>query len=174
MSRHSVRTGAIVLLGACLLVPGTALSDTVRQSADRAAALVRPILDGSGLGGLRLGQDERLVTRVLGTPRSIEPSNLGERALSYEVAPGVRLEAHVGGGTIQAIGLVATGPAPARSPQTARGIALGAPVASVEERYGRPESAGLWYAAEGIAFNVAGPSFTVQSIVVIPRGTTAP
>jgi hypothetical protein len=86
------------------------------------------------------------------------------------VAPGLRLEAHIGGGAIQALGLVAIGPAPARSPQTARGIALGAPVASVEERYGRPGTAGLWYASEGIAFNVAGPSATVQSILVVPRG----
>jgi len=174
MSRRSIRTGSIALLGACLLIPATALSDTARQSADRAAALVRPIFDGGGLAGLRLGQDERLVTRVLGEPQTIEPSSLGELVLSYDVAPGLRLEAHIGGGAIQALGLVATGPAPARSPQTARGIALGAPVASVEERYGRPGTAGFWYASEGIAFNVEGPSATVQSILVVPRGTAAP
>ena len=53
-------------------------------------------------------------------------------------------------------------------------IRVGMPVARVLERYGRRPDGRLWYAEEGIAFNVGAPAETVESILIFPRGTPAP
>lgn len=74
-----------------------------------------------------------------------------------------------------ALALVSTAePARRASPTTVRGIRLGLPIAKVVERYGPPGDNRLWYASDGIAFNIEGPADTVQSILVMPRGTTPP
>jgi hypothetical protein len=176
MSGARANVLVVALVATLLLFPWDVAAETRAEAAQRAAAVARPILDGVGLAGLRLGQDEQVALQLLGGPQTVDASDLAERVLRYDVVPGIRLHVHVGAGTIRALSLQVTaeGRAPARSPRTARAISLGAPLAAVMERYGPRADSQLWYAADGIAFNVGSPAATVVSILIFPRGMPAP
>lgn len=166
--------GLVVTIFLAMLAD-TAGAQTVRQQAWRVTALARPALDGIGLAGLRLGQDEAEVIALLGSAPATGPSAIAERALRYEVGPGVWLDVHVGARRVQAVALTAQGPLPT-SPQTARGIRLGMPVERVLERYGPATDGRLWYASEGVAFNPEArdaPADAVESILIFAPGTPA-
>jgi hypothetical protein len=163
-------------LGTAILfaLPASTDAQDARQAAQRAMALVRPALDGTVLAGIRLDFSEQAVLALLGEPHGRGTSSHGDAVLSYDIAPGVRLDVHVAGGAVNALGIVAPGrPDSATSPQTVRGIRLGMPVARVLERYGARADSRLWYAEEGIAFNVEAAAPTVTSILVFRRGTPA-
>jgi len=157
----------LILAGA-----GPAGAQTARQQVLRAAVLARPALDGVTLAGLTLGREEAEVLALLGPAHGTGVSRIAERALRYDVARGVRLDVHVRAGRVA--GIAVTAPAQLPSPQTARGVRLGMPVARVLELYGPATGGRLWYAAEGVAFNVDAPADTVYSILIFPRGTAPP
>lgn len=170
-----MRTRAIALIIAALFLTEATGAQTLTQHMQRRSALTQPALDGMALGGIRLGDPEAAVTALLGPPEAVESSALAERVLRYELVPDLWLEAHVDPTGVRAIGVrVASEPDALPSPQTMRGIHLGMPIARVLERYGEPAVSRLWYAAEGVAFNVDGPADTVESILIFPRGTPAP
>jgi hypothetical protein len=165
----SRQLGAAVLF-ATMMCAGVSLA----QRPPRASALDWPAIDGASAARLHVGQDERAVVALFGDPDESAPSFLAERRLRYEIVPGVGLEVHVQAGRIEGIGFtLLDGQPPPRSPRTVRGIQLGAPVASVVERYGEPAGGRYWYAAEGIAFNLEGAAETVTSILIFPPGTPA-
>jgi hypothetical protein len=164
-----------VVAGLLAFTTGGAAAQDVRQATQRAMALTRPALDGTVLAGVQLTFSEHAVVALFGEPQARAVSPYGGEVLRYDVAAGARLDVHVAGGTVNALGVIAPGrPESASSPQTVRGIRLGMPVARVLERYGSRDDGRLWYADEGIAFNVEGPALTVTSILVFPRGMPPP
>ncbi len=170
MMRHIATATALLVLTAT-----SAGAQDARQAAQRAMALTRPALDGTVLGGIQLGFSEPAVIALLGEPQARAASPYGDGVLRYDVAMGAQLHAHIAGGIVRALGIIAPGrPEGAASPQTVRGIRLGMPLGRVLERYGGGLDDRLWYAEEGIAFNVEGAASTVTSILIFPRGTPPP
>jgi hypothetical protein len=140
----------------------------------RAELLRQPVQDGAGLGGIRLGMQEEEVRVRYGVPVSDEGSMLAQRLLRYTPQPDVTLGVHLGAAGVEAVELTWQGQVPPRGPVTWRGVRIGDVVTEVEARYGPSGSGPLWYAAQGIAFNVGRPSESVESIVIFRRGRSAP
>ena len=164
-----------VVVALILATPSAPVAQMGTEDLQRARVLGRPVLDGLTLGGVTLDTPEGDVVARFGPVSAVIASLVAQRALRYELEPGVFFDVHVTDGVVRAVGITCRGTeAPDRSPQTVRGVRLGAPAAHVVERYGEPPNGRLWYAAEGVAFNVEGDASEIESILIFARGTTAP
>lgn len=149
---------------------------------EKERALNQPIVEGKSMVGIKLGDSESEIFRILGFPDKIEsnfiteapPSQQGLKFLLYGLDKDNGLFIFTKDGKVEVIQLLWSGQGtPAYRGKTSKGIGLGNSMEDVNRSYGKCEmSKGIcWYKNYGISL---GGDKVVSFILIGPMGRELP